>query len=106
MVAELRDFAENGGEALFGTDAGYMDHFDTAMEYSLMEKSGMTFAQILAALTINPAHRFGKGHQGGRISAGEEADLTVTEADPAKDVTALSKVWLTMRHGQAIYSKP
>jgi imidazolonepropionase-like amidohydrolase len=69
-----------------------------------MSQAGMNFQQTLASLTTNPARRFGYSDRTGRIAVGMEADLVVLQADPAKDVTALSKVQLTMRHGKISYS--
>lgn len=104
MVAELRAYSQAGGEILFGTDIGYTDHYDTAMEFTLMSQAGMNFQQILAALTTNPARRFGHADRTGRIAAGMEADLVVLQSDPAENVTALSKVQFTIRHGRIVYS--
>jgi len=54
MVAELRAHSQVGGDILFGTDIGYTDHFDTALEFTLMARAGMNFQQILGSLTTNP----------------------------------------------------
>jgi imidazolonepropionase-like amidohydrolase len=104
MVAELRAYSQAGGEILFGTDVGYTDHYDTAMEFTLMEQAGMSFPQILASLTTNPARRFRYSDRTGRIAVGLNADLVVLQQDPAKDATAFSKVQLTLRGGKVIYS--
>jgi len=105
MVAELRAYSQAGGEILFGTDIGYTDHYDTVLEYTLMSRAGMDFRHILASLTTNPARRFGYAGRNGRIAKGMDADLAVLGADPAKDVTALSKVRYTIRSGKVIFSK-
>jgi imidazolonepropionase-like amidohydrolase len=104
MVAELRVYSQAGGDILFGTDIGYTDHYDTTLEFTLMSQAGMTFQQILASLTTNPARRFGDASHTGRIAVGTDADLVVLQGDPAKDVTALSNVQLTMRSGKITYS--
>jgi imidazolonepropionase-like amidohydrolase len=104
MVSELRAYSQAGGEILFGTDIGYIDHYDTAMEFTLMAQAGMSFPQILASLTTNPARRFGYSDRTGRITIGLDADLVVLQQDPAKDATAFSKVQLTLRRGEIIYS--
>ena len=106
MVRELRAFSGGGGEVLFGTDVGYIDHFDTALEFTLMSHGGMSFEQILAALTTNPAGRFGRGDRSGRIAKGLDADLTVLQGDPAQDVTAFSRVRFTIRSGVVTFSAP
>ncbi|MGD0128095.1 MAG: amidohydrolase family protein [Terriglobia bacterium] len=105
MVAELRAYTQAGGEILFGTDIGYTDHYDTALEYTLMSRAGMDFRHILASLTTNPARRFGYAGRDGRIAKGMDADLAVLGADPARDVTAFSNVRYTIRGGKVIFSK-
>jgi len=103
MEAELRAFSQAGGEVLFGTDVGYTDHYDTALEYTLMSRAGMNFPQILASLTTAPARRFGVSGRTGRVSPGMDADLVVLDGDPAKDITALSRVRLVVRAGTIVY---
>src|SRR5581483_5232506 len=76
-VQELKTFSEAGGEVLFGTDVGYIEQFGTAEEFQLMTRAGMSFQQILASLTTNPATRFGYSNSSGRIAKGMEADLVV-----------------------------
>jgi len=103
-VQELKAYSEAGGEILFGTDVGYTDHFDTAEEFTLMARAGMSFQQILASLTINPATRFGHANRSGSIAKGMDADLVVLNGDPARDITNFSKVHQVIRGGNAIYS--
>ncbi|MGA2415042.1 MAG: amidohydrolase family protein [Candidatus Sulfotelmatobacter sp.] len=102
-VQELRAYSDAGGQVLFGTDVGYIDHFDTAEEFTLMARAGMNFQQILASLTTNPAARFGYSGRSGRIAKGMEADLVLLDGDPAGDVTAFSKVDRVIRQGKVIY---
>lgn len=102
-IAQLSAFVKSGGETLFGTDVGYMRDFDTADEYALMTRAGMTPMQILASLTSAPAARFQKGLQLGRVAPGYIADLTVLDGDPASDVTAFAHVRYTLRDGRVIF---
>jgi imidazolonepropionase-like amidohydrolase len=104
MQAQLRSFSNARGEVLFGTDVGYTDHYDTTLEYALMSRAGMSFRQILASLTTNPAGRFGYAARSGRVAKGTDADITVLKSDPAKDVSAFSEIQLTIRAGRIIYS--
>jgi imidazolonepropionase-like amidohydrolase len=101
---QLKAFSQAGGQVLFGTDVGYIEHFDTSEEFVWMSRAGMNFQQILASLTTNPATRFGYSSHSGRIAKGMDADLVVLETDPARDVTAFSKVRQLVRGGQVIYS--
>ena len=105
-VARLRAYSEVGGEILFGTDVGYIYQFDTAEEYRLMTRAGMTFPQILASLTTNPARRFGFASHSGQIAPGLDADLAVFAGDPATDIEALSRVRYTIRAGKLIFTLP
>jgi imidazolonepropionase-like amidohydrolase len=102
-VGELRAFHRAGGTVLFGTDVGYVLDYDTAEEFALMAQAGMSFADILASLTTNPARRFGLEKNAGRIAPGMEADLVVLDGDPARDIGALARVRYTLRQGRIIY---
>jgi imidazolonepropionase-like amidohydrolase len=105
MVDELRAYSQAGGDILFGTDIGYTDHYDTTMEFTLMSQAGMSYKQILASLTTNPARKFGDSGHTGRIAKNMKADLVVLDADPAQDVTAFSKVRYTIRNGEVLYEE-
>jgi imidazolonepropionase-like amidohydrolase len=101
--ARLRAYNAAGGDILFGTDVGYIYQFDTSEEYDLMQRAGMTFSQILASLTINPARRFGFAEHSGRIAVNMDADLTVFRGDPGTDISAFSRVSYTIRAGKVIF---
>ncbi len=102
-VDRLRVYAAAGGEILFGTDVGYIYQFDTTEEYTLMQRAGMSFAQILASLTTNPAKRFGFAGHSGQLAPGTDADFAVFAGDPAADVTAFSRVRYTIRAGKVVF---
>ena len=103
-VKELKTYFDQGGTILFGTDIGYTQHYDTTEEYALMAKSGMTWRDILASLTTNPATFFKAGHTG-ELAKGEAADLVVLDGDPATDVRNFAKVDYTIRGGKVIYKR-
>ncbi|HEY2496439.1 MAG TPA: amidohydrolase family protein [Candidatus Angelobacter sp.] len=102
-VRELEAYSDAGGQILFGTDIGYIEHYDTTEEFTLMARAGMSFQQILASVTTNPAKRFGYA-KSGRIAKGMDADLVVLNGDPASDVTSFSRVRQVIRGGKVIYS--
>jgi imidazolonepropionase-like amidohydrolase len=102
---QLGAFSRAGGQVLFGTDVGYMEHFDTSDEFKWMSRAGMSFQGILASLTTNPAQRFDYATHSGRIAQGMDGDLVVLGADPAQDATAFSKVRYTILGGKVIYSE-
>jgi imidazolonepropionase-like amidohydrolase len=105
MVDQLRVYSQAGGDILFGTDIGYTDHYDTTLEFTLMSHAGMSYLQILASLTTNPARKFRDSGHTGRIAKGMNADLVVLGGDPAQDVTAFSRVRYTIRHGNIVYQE-
>jgi imidazolonepropionase-like amidohydrolase len=100
---QLEAFSRAGGQVLFGTDVGYIQQFDTSEEFTWMSRAGMSFQEILASLTTNPAQRFGYAPHSGRIAKGLDADLVVLSADPAQQASAFSKVHCTIRGGEVIY---
>jgi imidazolonepropionase-like amidohydrolase len=105
VLPQLRAYCEAGGQILFGTDVGYIEKFDTAEEFEWMSRAGMSYQQILASLTTDPAQRFGYATRRGRIAHGLDGDLVVLGADPAQDATAFSKVRYTILGGKVIYSQ-
>ena len=106
-VEQLRAYVRGGGDILFGTDVGYMTDYDPTDEYRYMQRAGMSFRQILAALTTAPAQRFGRGQRTtGRLEKGMDADLVVLDGDPASDIRALSRVRSVWREGRVISDPP
>ena len=103
-VNEVKAYFDQGGTILFGTDVGYTQHYDTTEEYLLMAKGGMTWRDILASLTVNPATFFKAAHTG-ELAKGSDADLVVLDSDPAADVRNFAKVNYTIRAGKVIYQK-
>jgi imidazolonepropionase-like amidohydrolase len=102
-VGQLHAWNAAGGVVLFGTDVGYMSEYDTADEFVLMSRAGMTVGQILASLTTSPAERFGASKELGRVATGMLADLTVLRGDPLSDARAFATVAFTIRDGRVIY---
>jgi imidazolonepropionase-like amidohydrolase len=103
--AQARAFADLGGQVLFGTDVGYMTDYDTTDEYRYLAGAGLTYAQILASLTTAPAGRFGRAERAGRLAPGFEADVTVVEGEPERDIRALARVRYTLRAGRVIFAR-
>src|SRR6185312_3587094 len=95
---QLQAFYQAGGQVLFGTDVGYIEQFDTSEEFKWMSRAGMSFQDILASLTTNPAQRFGYSTHSGLIAKGMDADLVVLRADPAQSTSAFSKIRYTIRN--------
>lgn len=107
-IAEIRaivwSFHKKGGQLMFGTDTGYLTDYDVTEEYKQLAQTGLDAHEILRMLTENPAARFGLEKDRGRVIQSMRADLTVLAADPARDITAFSRVRYTIRNGRVIYA--
>jgi imidazolonepropionase-like amidohydrolase len=101
---QLGAFAAAGGLVLFGTDVGYVTTFDPREEYRSMQRAGLSFDQILASLTTNPARRFNV-ERAGRLAEGYQADLVLTARAPAGDPTALAEVRFAWRNGRQVWGE-
>ena len=102
-IQQLKAQSQSGGDVLFGTDAGFTPVYDPTKEYRLMGQA-LNWRQILASLTVTPAHRFGRGDHTGKVQPGFAADLIVLNGDPARDVSNFAHVQTVIRHGELIYS--
>lgn len=106
ILKEVQSYSDVHGQIMFGTDIGYLtDYSALTKEYGYMARAGLTFPQILASLTTAPAARLGYGGRTGQIKPGMDADLTLLEGDPARDINAFAHVALTIRMGQVLYQK-
>ena len=104
-VRQLGVFVKAGGDVLFGTDLGYMTDYDPTEEYTRMADAGMSFHQILAALTVNPVRRFDDAAARGTVEVGKAADLVVLGSDPLQRIESLADVSYTIRAGRVIYER-
>ncbi len=102
---DVRNYAQAGGHVLFGTDVGFLPDYDPTDEFVQMAQAGLTWRQILASLTTNPAARFGEASRHGRVATGMDADLVVLGNDPATDVRAFADVVDVIRSGRIIFQK-
>lgn len=106
ILDEVRDYARAGGQILFGTDVGYLPDFDPTEEFNFMSAAGLSWREILASLTTNPAQRFGEGSIRGRIAPGQAADLVILGSDPVRGPRAFTDIRWTIRGGRVIYEAP
>jgi imidazolonepropionase-like amidohydrolase len=89
-----------------GSDAGW---FGTPFgQYALIpkllvEESGLSPAAAFDACTAAAAESLGLAHETGAIRTGLRADIVAVDGDPRTDVTAMSRVRMTMVGGQLSY---
>jgi imidazolonepropionase-like amidohydrolase len=100
-VAQTAEYLDAGGEILFGTDVGYMRDYDTAEEFEMLRRAGMSFDTVLTTLTTAPARRFAR--LSGVVEPGAPGDIVIFADDPAADVTAFARVAFTIRGGRVVF---
>ena len=103
LLRQLLAYSEAGVPILFGTDVGFLTDYDPATEYQLLDRAGLNFPQILAALTTAPASRYGFSQHRGRLAPGFDADLVVLAADPAEETLAFTDLRYTIQNGAVVY---
>lgn len=105
VLDQVRDYAREGGRILFGTDVGYLPDYDPAPEFRLLAEAGLTWRQILASLTTEPAATFSEGDQRGRLAPGMEGDVVVLGSDPGLGPHAFTDVRYTIKAGHILYQR-
>ena len=102
----LRNFMVAGGKVMFGTDVGYMADRETRPEFVAMSASGMSTADILRGLTVEPAAFLGWSDTG-EIRPGAQADLTMLTTNATSlTATDFADVHTVIRDGRVIYATP
>ena len=84
-------------EILAGTDGV---GFELIRELELYVEAGLTPAEALATVTINPARVYRLESQTGSITKGKLAELALIDGDPSKNIGDLRQVELVMRDGK------
>lgn len=105
VLDQVRDYARAGGQLLFGTDVGYLPDYDPVREYELMEAAGLTWREILASLTTDPAMRFNESGRRGQLVVGMDGDVVVLASDPTQGARAFADVRYTLRGGRLIFQR-
>jgi imidazolonepropionase-like amidohydrolase len=84
---------------LAGTD-GTGNGIELARELELYVEAGLTPADALATVTINPATEYRLADRTGSIVKGKLAELALIDGDPEKAIGDLRQVELVMRDGK------
>jgi hypothetical protein len=98
----LGGFVGAGGNVAFGSGFGWGANLDPILEMELLTDAGLAFGELLAALTTEPAARFGYDDRG-EIEPGMIADLVLVDGDPRVDLSALERVRWVLRGGLPVY---
>ena len=91
----------------FSTDCGTLgNHVGTnALEFENLVRIGMTPGDALRAATSVAARVTGMEDRIGVIKPGYQADLVVLDGNPLEDLSAVSRVEMTMVKGQIRYCR-
>ncbi len=89
-----------GVKIAFGSDVGTFSHGQSAKEFDLMVKFGMTPADALIAATIHTAELFGLEDEIGTVTPGKLADIIAVAGDPLQDISVLHHVDFVMKSGK------
>lgn len=101
-LQQVRAYNEAGGGILFGTDVGFITEYDPTQEYVLLAEAGLSFRDILRALTTEPARRFGVA-ESGSVQEGYSADLVIVDGRPDENIRSLRDVSAVYLRGQLVF---
>lgn len=86
----------------FGTDVGFLDDYDPALEFELLRRAGLSFD---ASSPRSPRRSRSDCRVEANVGACRSviADLVVLDDDPVEDPKAWTRVRYTFRDGEAIF---
>ncbi|MBW8191757.1 amidohydrolase family protein [Neiella marina] len=94
---------QDGVPLLVGSDSGVLlspHGLATHNEMRLLQRSGLTTYEVLAAATVNPAKALKLEKQLGKIEAGYRADFLYSQANPIDDLAVLAEPKAVVKSGR------
>ena len=98
-AAEFKKQLAAGVPMAVGSDVGPFPHGTQARELELMVEYGMSAPDVLRADLLNGARLLGWEGQMGELKPGFYADVIAVDGDPAKDISATTRVRFVMKGG-------
>jgi imidazolonepropionase-like amidohydrolase len=98
MLKMVKKMYDAGVPIVAGTDApaGFALH----RELELYSVAGIPNVEVLRIATIGAARVLGQQEKTGSIKVGKLADLIIVDGDPAKNMSDIRRVELTMKDGK------
>ena len=101
LAATAREFVQQGGTLLYGSDIPGVPARLDLTELGLMQRAGMTAIDVLRAATAEAGEQLGMAPLG-TLAAGAPADLWVVRGDPTQSLRALGNPLFVMARGTRI----
>ncbi len=104
-TTNLRKVWDAGLTVAAGTDAGnpgVLHGPGIYREVQMMEKAGLTPAEVLRSVTVNGAEALHVQKDLGTVAAGKRADLVILDADPLASSANLSRIYRVVHGGQVL----
>lgn len=100
---DVRRFLDAGGRLVFGTFAPNSGA-TPEREFLLMERHGMSPAEMIRAATIDAANAVGRGDEVGTLEVGKRADLIVVNGNPFEGnfVSVMRQVVYVVKNGELV----
>ena len=90
-----------GVKMVYGTDTGVYPHRDSAKQFAVMVRYGMTPLQAIRAATITASEALGRNDVGA-ISVGRWGDMVAVAGDPTADVRVLEAPKVVIKGGEVV----
>ncbi|WP_269714640.1 Xaa-Pro dipeptidase [Caulobacter sp. NIBR2454] len=90
-----------GVKMVYGTDTGVYPHKDSAKQFAIMVRYGMTPLEAIRTATLNASEALGRPEVG-QITAGAWGDMIAVSGDPLTDVKVLEKPVYVIKGGEVV----
>lgn len=101
IIDTLRILHERGVFIVPGTDTG--GSFTYHRELELMQRIGMTPAEVLRRATFDVAQYLGQDQERGSIAKGKLADFFLVPGDPTEDLKAIKTISMVVKDGRVYF---
>lgn len=99
ILANIRHLWDQGVTVAFGTDS---PPFVRPIVEVQQLSTRLAPEEVISAMTRNAAKFLGLDEEIGTLQVGKVADMIVVDGDPARDLTALSRVGLVIQGGRIV----
>ncbi len=105
-LANLKRVHDAGIVVAMGTDAGNPGTFhgpSVYREMDLMQQAGLAPMEVLVDATRNGARAMNRERDFGTLEPGKSGDLVMLDADPARDIANVRRVYRVIKQGEVVW---